>query len=327
MTISRRTLITAAGGLAGGLLLTRPARAAFPDRFIRFIVPFAAGGNADTVGRLVGQGMTDLLGQPIVVENRPGAGGSIGAEMVARSAPDGYTVLIGPNGPLVNNQFIQAKVGYETLKDFMPVGLTSIVPHSLVVTPSLPVKTIAEFVALSKSSPIEVATSGYGSATHFTLERFIAKTGANVVHVPYRSGGALMPDLIGGSARAAMTEFSIPLPLHMDGKVRILAIGAEKRSSLAPEIPTMIEAGVPDFIAGSYVGLLVPAATPADVVDRLQGALAKALASKLVLDQFAKLGIDVVTPDLMAPPGFIAFIKRDQELCREAAKVSGMTPK
>ncbi|RAI42946.1 Bug family tripartite tricarboxylate transporter substrate binding protein [Rhodoplanes roseus] len=322
MALSRRTLLAA----STGLLLSSAARAAFPERFVRFVVPFAAGGNADTVARLVGQGMTEALGQPVVVENRPGAGGSIGADMVAKSTPDGYTLLIGPNGPLVNNQFIQAKVGYETLKDLAPIGLTGIVPHALVVHPSLPARTIAEFVALSKQQPIDVGTSGYGSATHFTLERFAAQTGASVVHVPYRSGGALMPDLIGGNSRAAMTEFSIPLALHLEGKVRIVAIGAEKRSALAPEVPTMIESGVAGFLAGSYVGVLAPAATPADVIARLQKALVVALASRVVLDQFAKLGIDVVSPDLMTPAGFTEFIKTDLALCREAAKVAGIKP-
>ena len=322
MMISRRTLITT----AGSLLLTRPAMAAYPERFVRFIVPFAAGGNADTVARLVAAGMTESLGQPIVVENRPGAGGTLGAEVVARSAPDGYTILVGPNGPLINNQFIQAKIGYDTFKDLAPIGLTSIVPHSLVVTPSGEAKNLAEFIALSKRRQIGVATSGFGSATHFTLARFNAKTGADAVHVPYRSGGALMPDLIGGNIEAAMTEFSIPLQLHLEGKVRILAIAATKRSALAPDIPTMIEAGVPDFIAGSYVGLLATAGTPAEVMEHLQKSLAKALASKAVLDQFAKLGIDVVTPDLMNRAGFIAFLVKDLEFCREAAQSAGIKP-
>jgi tripartite-type tricarboxylate transporter receptor subunit TctC len=320
--ISRRTVITA----IGSLLLTRPAMAAYPDRFVRFLVPFAAGGNADTVARIVGAGMAEPLGQPIVVENRPGAGGTLGAEVVARSAPDGYTILVGPNGPLINNQFIQAKVGYDTFKDLAPIGLTSIVPHALVVSPSVEAKTLANFIALSKRRQIGVATSGFGSATHFTLARFIAKTGAAVVHVPYRSGGALMPDLIGGNIEAAMTEFSIPLQLHLEGKVRILAIAAAKRSALAQDVPTMIEAGVPDFIAGSYVGLLTAAATPADVIEHLRRSLAKALSSTSVLDQFGKLGIDVVTPDLMTPAGFTAFLLKDLEFCREAAQAAGIKP-
>jgi tripartite-type tricarboxylate transporter receptor subunit TctC len=320
--ISRRALITA----AGALLVARPALAGYPDRFIRFVVPFAPGGNADTVGRLIGAAMSELVGQPVVVENRAGAGGTVGADAVAHSAPDGYTLMVGTNGPLTNNQFIQAKVGYETLKDLQPIGLTGIVPHALVVHPSVEAKTLPEFIALSKRRQIEVATSGYGSATHFTLERFIARTGAGVIHVPYRSGGALMPDIVGGSTRAAMTEFSIPLPLHLDGKVRILAIGAAKRSPLAPDVSTMIEGGVPDFLAGSYVGLLAPAGTPAEIVEHLQKALAKAMTSKLVLDQFAKLGVDVVTPELMTPAGFTDFLRKDLEFCRDAAQAAGIKP-
>jgi tripartite-type tricarboxylate transporter receptor subunit TctC len=320
--ISRRALLAAAAGLA----LTRPAKAAYPDRFVRFVVPFAAGGNADTVARLVAAAMTETLGQAVVVDNRPGAGGTLGAEVVARSAPDGYTLLVGPNGPLINNQFIQAKISYDTFKDFSPIGLTSIVPHVLVVTPGLEAKTLQDFIALSKRRQIGVATSGYGSASHFTLARFMALTNAALIHVPYRSGGALMPDLIGGAIEAAMTEFSIPLPLHRDGKVRILAIAAAQRSPLVPDVETMIEAGVPDFIAGSYVGLLAPAGTPADVVARLQASLARALSAASVLDQFAKFGIDVVAPDLMTPAGFTAFLRKDLDFCREAARSAGIKP-
>ncbi|EJW09353.1 putative exported protein [Rhodovulum sp. PH10] len=247
--------------------------------------------------------------------------------MVARAAPDGYTVLVGPNGPLVNNHFIQAKVGYDTLKDLLPLGITGITAHALVVTPSLEAKTVAEFVALSKTSPIGVGTSGYGSATHFTLARFAAKTGAKVTHIPYRSGGALMPDLIGGNLPAAMTEVSIPLPLHLDGKVRIVAVASAERSPLAPDVPTMIESGVPDFIAGSYVGLLLPAGAPSGVVEKLQKSLTVALASSAVRDQFGKLGIQEVSPELTTPAGFTEFLRKDIEFCRGAAAAAGITPK
>ena len=199
-------------------------------------MPFAAGGNADIVGRIVGERISSALGQPVVVDNRGGAGGSIGAEAVARSAPDGYTLLVGSNGPLTVNPFVQAKLGYDPLKDFAPVALTSYVPHVIILNNNVAAKTLQELIALSKKQQLAIATSGVGSATHMTLERFKAATGADIVHVPYRSGGALMPDLIGGSIQAAMTEFSTALPLHKGGKARIVAIAAVQRSKLAPDI-------------------------------------------------------------------------------------------
>jgi hypothetical protein len=205
MPISRRTLIANFGLAPAAMLLPRTAFANYPDRPIRLIVPFAAGGNADIVGRLVGERISSALGQPVVVDNRGGAGGSLGAEAVARSAPDGYTLLVGSNGPLSVNPFVQAKLGYDPLKDFAPIALTSYVPHVIILNNNVKAKNITALIALSKKAQISIATSGIGSATHMTLERFKAAIGANLVHVPYRSGGALMPDLIGGR-QAAMTE-------------------------------------------------------------------------------------------------------------------------
>src|SRR5471030_2418419 len=266
MPISRRRLIVTIGLGSATTLLPRQAFAAYPDRPIHLIVPFAPGGNADIVGRIVGERISNVLGQPVVVDNRGGAGGSIGAEAVARATPDGYVLLVGSNGPLTVNPFVQAKLGYDPLKDFVPVALTSYVPHAIILSNSVMTKTIAELIALSKKEQISIATSGVGSATHMTLERFKAQTGANVVHIPYRSGGALMPDLIGGSIQAAMTEFSTALPLHKGGQAHIVAVALEKRSQLAPDVATFIEGGVKDFTASSYIGILAPAGTPPAVI-------------------------------------------------------------
>ena len=252
MPISRRTLIATLGLSSAANLLPRVAFAAYPDRPIHLIVPFAPGGNADIVGRIVAERMSEALGQPVVVDNRGGAGGSIGAELVARATPDGYTLLVGSNGPLTVNPFVQAKLGYDPLKDFAAVALTSYVPHVIIVNDKLEAKTLQDFIALSKKSPISIATSGVGSASHMTLERFKAATGADLTHIPYKSGGQLMPDLIGGTIQAAMTEFSTALPQHKGGKARIIAIASAQRSKLAPEIATFIEGGVKGFTAASY---------------------------------------------------------------------------
>ena len=326
MPISRRTLMQAAGTVPAALILPSAARAAYPDRPIRLIVPFGAGGNADVVARLVAQGMSDRLGQPIVIENRAGAGGSVGAEAVARSAPDGYTLLVGSNGPLTVNPFVQAKLGYDPLSDLAPIGLTSYVPHVIALNPTVAANTVAELVALSRREQVGVGTSGVGSATHLALERFNAQSGAKLVHVPYRSGGALMPDLLGGTIQGAMTEFSSALPLHREKQARMVAIAAEQRSALAPDVPTMIESGVKDFTASSYVGILAPAGTPEAIIGTLQNALATALQDGAAADKLRTIGAEVATAEQMTPAGFATFIRAEFERSREAAKLAGLKP-
>jgi tripartite-type tricarboxylate transporter receptor subunit TctC len=320
----RRTVLRALGSMSALALLPRAVFAAFPERVVRLIVPFAPGGNADIVGRLVAAGMSEALGQPVIVENRAGAGGGIGADVVAHSAPDGYTLFSGSNGPLTVNPFVQAKLGYDPLKDFAPIGLTSLVPHALIVHAAVPAKTLPELVALSKQQQVGVGTSGIGSATHLTLERFNAQTGAKLLHVPYKGGGALLPDLIAGTIQGAMTEISAALPHHRSGKARFVAIASAKRSALAPEVPTMIESGVKDFTAASYIGVLAPAGVPAEVMARLQAALASALNSPKTLDRFREMGAEAATPEQMTPAGFAAFIRQDYERSREAAQIAGL---
>ena len=326
MPISRRTLIANAGLASALALLPRVAFAKYPERPIRLIVPFAAGGNADIVGRLVGERISNALGQPVIVDNRGGAGGSIGAEAVARAAPDGYTLLVGSNGPLTVNPFVQTKLGYDPLKDFAPVALTSYVPHVIILNNKVEAKNLAELIALSKKAQISIATSGVGSATHMTLERFKAASGADIIHVPYRSGGALMPDLIGGSIQAAMTEFSTALPLHKGGQAHIVAIAATSRSKLAPEIQTFIEGGVRNFTAQSFIGILAPTGTPAPIIAELQRAIAGGLASGQTPDKLREMGSEIATARQMTPDGFAEFIRTDFENMREAAKLAGITP-
>ena len=327
MPISRRTLIATFSFSSVANLLPRAAFAAYPDRPIRLIVPFAAGGNADIVGRLVAERISSALGQPTVVDNRGGAGGSIGAEAVARSAPDGYTLLVGSNGPLTVNPFVQAKLGYDSLKDFAPVALTSYVPHVIILSNTVAAKTLPELIALSKKDQLSIATSGVGSATHMTLERFKAATGANVAHIPYRSGGQLMPDLIGGTIQAAMTEFSTALPQHKGGQAHIVAIAALQRSKLAGDIATFIEGGVKDFTASSYIGILAPTGTPSPIIAQLQKAIAGGLGPGPTTSKLREMGSEIATPEQQTPDGFAAFIRVDYERMREAAKLAGIEPK
>jgi tripartite-type tricarboxylate transporter receptor subunit TctC len=331
MTISRRSLLASATfGItlgASASLLPRSAFAAFPDRPIRLIVPFAAGGNADIVGRLVGERISNALGQPVIVDNRGGAGGSIGAEAVARATPDGYTLLVGSNGPLTVNPFVQAKLGYDPLKDFVPIALTSYAPHCLILANKVAAKTLPDLIAASKKEQISIATSGVGSATHMTLERFKAASGADIVHVPYRSGGALMPDLIGGSIQAAMTEFSTALPLHKGGQAHIVAVASLQRSQQAPDVATFIEGDIKDFTASSYIGILAPAGTPADIVAQLQKAIANGMKDGPTADKLRAMGTEIATPEQMTSAGFAAFIREDFKRMAEAAKLAGLEPK
>jgi tripartite-type tricarboxylate transporter receptor subunit TctC len=326
MSISRRTLLTALAASPFLSLLPRLAFAAYPDKPIRLIVPFAAGGNADLVARLVAEGMSPTLGQTIVVESRAGAGGSIGAAAVATAAPDGYTLLTGSNGPLTVNPFVQAKLSYDPLKDFAAIGLANLAPHAIVLHNSVQVKSVAELVALSKEKQVTLGTSGVGSASHLTLARFNAATGAKIVHVPYRGGGALIPDVLAGTVSGAMTEVSTLLEHHNQGKVRLLVVAANQRLAKISDVSTMIEQGVKDFTAASYVGVLAPAKTPPDVVAMLEKALVKALADKGTQDKFLASGAELVPDALQTSKGFAEYIMNDYENSKEAAKIAGLKP-
>ncbi|OZI77903.1 Bug family tripartite tricarboxylate transporter substrate binding protein [Bordetella genomosp. 12] len=312
--------------LAAAQGLPRLAAAAYPERPLRLIVPFAAGGNIDAVGRIMGAAIGPKLEVPAVVENKPGAGGSIGADMVARAPADGYTLLVGSNGPLTVNPFIQAQLPYDPLKDFAPVGMVGYVPHVLVVNPQVPAKNLAELVALSRKQGINAGTSGVGSATHLTLLRLNAATGAKLVNVPYRGGGALIPDLLGGNIEATVTEFSTALPLHRSGKARILAITADHRLALAPELPTLADEGYENLVAASYVGLLAPAATPPDVMARLQKALVEGAHDPAIADKLKDFGVEPATAQQETSAGFAAFLRDEYARSQAAAQQAGIKP-
>jgi tripartite-type tricarboxylate transporter receptor subunit TctC len=299
----------------------------YPDHPIRLIVPFAAGGNADINGRIVGDVVHKALGQPVVVENRAGAGGGVGAEHVARAAPDGYTLLVGSNGPLTINPIVNP-ISYDPLADFAAVALVSYVPHVLVTSNKLGMKSIADLVALSKTRPINLATSGVGSATHMTLERFKHATGAQIAHVPYKSGGSLLPDVISGNIDGAMTELSTAVELHKGGQVRIIGVAGAARSKGAPDIATFDEQGVKGFLARSFIGIVAPAKTPPEHLAKLQGALAAGLApGSEAAGKLIATGSEMASPEQMTPAGFTAFIKRDYDDMRAAAKLAGLGKK
>ena len=279
-------------------------------------MPFAAGGNADFVARLVGEGMSQALGQPIVVESRAGAGGSLGAAggRDAR-APDGYTLLTGSNGPLTVNPFVQAKLSYDPLKDFVADRACQPGAASIVLHDSVPAKTRAGTDRAVEAAADHDRHAGVGSATHMTLARFNAATGANFVARAVsrrRRAGARRAGR--ERCRGAMTEMSTALPHHNQGKVRILAVASAKRSPQAPDVPTMIECGVKDFTAASYVGVLAPAKTPPEVVAVLEKALIKALADKATQDKFMATRRRAGAAKRCRPPRALRdYIKREFE--------------
>lgn len=327
MQISRRNLVLNAGSFYAGVLRPLDAFAGtYPDRPVKLIVPFNAGGNVDSVARVVGARMSEVFGQPVVIDNRACSGGSLGTEAVARAAPDGYTVLAGSNGPLTVNPFVQANLRYNPLKDLAPIALAGLVPHVILVNNAVPEKTLQELIALSKKTPVNVATSGVGSATQLTLARLNAQTGAKLEHIPYRGGSSPVADLLGGTLDAAVMEFSTAWPLHQGGKARIVAIAAAQRAKRAPDVPTFIEGGVKDFTAASYVGFLAPKGTPAAVIERLQKALAESLGGASMMEKLELLGIEVATSQQQTPAGFAAFLRVEFERSRETAKLAGLKP-
>lgn len=322
----RRGLLTLSGILPIAMRSAAVRAAAFPERPVRIILPFAPGGNSDIVARLIAPAMSSRLGQPVIVENRAGAGGSIGATAAARSRADGYTVLFGSSGPLSVNPAVQANLPYDAERDFAPIGLLSRTPLVLAVTDSLPPRTLSELIAYSKANPgrVTIASAGTGSSTHLALELFNAASGAGLTHVPYRSGGDLIPDLMAGNVASTMTEISTAMPLHREGRVRILAVGSTQRSPIARDLPTFIEAGVPGYTASSYTALLVPAGTPAEVVATLRDALAAAISDARVIARLREMGTEVASAEEATPARLTRVLQQELDMARRAAAIAGL---
>jgi tripartite-type tricarboxylate transporter receptor subunit TctC len=277
---------------------------------VRIVVPFGPGGSADLVARLLGQRMTESLGQPVIVENRPGAGAMLGNELVAKSAPDGYTLTIGTLGPFAVNQSLFRKVPFDSQRDFAPITLTGASSHVLVVHPSMPVKSLADLVALAKQRPgqLTFASSGIGNATHLTGELFKSMAGVDVVHVPYKGGGAAVADLIGGHVAYSFASMPSALPHVRAGRLRALAVAPAQRVATAPELPTVAESGLPGFASEDWQGVLAPAKTPQDIVARLNGEIHKVLGAPELREKLENQGFQV---RLSTPQQFSDLIRSE----------------
>jgi tripartite-type tricarboxylate transporter receptor subunit TctC len=268
----------------------------YPTKPIRLIVPFTPGGVTDTGARVVADKLGARLGQSVVVDNRPGASGNIGTQMVATAAPDGYTLLLGFDGTLVINPHVYAKVPFDTLKDFVPVSKIGDAVLIIVVHPSVPAKTLSELVAYSKTNPggVSYGSAGTGSTPHLAGELLKARTGANFVHVPYKGGGQSMTDLVGGSLPMLYTAVAGAYPFVQKGQIRPIAVSSAQRLASLPEVPTVAESGVPGFESSSWIGILAPAKTPQPIVDRLQRELHAVVQSPEVRERLASLGISAL---------------------------------
>ena len=305
-----------------GMSLTAAAVAqSYPVRPVRVIVPFSPGGAADTPGRVLLSKLSDALGQQVVVDNRPGAGSTIGAELVAKSAPDGYTLLMISNTHVISAALYK-KLNYDVITDFTPVLQFGDAPNVLVVHPSLPVKSIRDLIALAKAKPgqIDYASSGNGSSQHLFTALFTSMAGINMNHIPYKGSGQARTDLISGQVTVGMPGISSVIQHINSGRLRALGVTSAKRSPELPNTPTIAEAGVKGYEASLWLGLLGPAGLPKDVVSRLNTEVAKLLKSSEMQAQFQKIGTEVVYRD---PAQWAAYIKSEREKWAKVVKVTG----
>ena len=309
--------------LIGCGLAVAPACAAdYPDRPITLIVPFPPGGSTNVVMRIVADQLSAQLGQPVVVDNRGGAGGTVGTRAVARSAPDGYTIGLGYTGPLGIAPSLYGNVGYDPRRDFAPIGRVAIAPNTVVVHPSFAPKTIAELIAYVKANPgtVNFGSAGIGTASHLAGEYFAYRAGIKLVHVPYKGTGPAIIDLIGGHIPMAFAPIPASHAQATGGTLRMLAVTSLKRSALMPEVPTIAESGVPDYEAVLRYGLVAPAGTPPPIIARLNAALNAALAT----DEMRKrLAFEGAEPLPSTPDEYAADIDREETQWSKVVKLSG----
>ncbi len=326
MLLNRRQLLAAPALLPSLARAQAAAGSPWPDRPVRLVVAFPPGGNIDILSRLLATQLGARLGQPVVVENRGGAGGALGAEFVANARPDGYTLMMGSNGPLVGNVLTQPNLAYDPVRHFAPVGLCALLPMVLAVRADHPAQTVQQLVAMSKANPgsITCGSAGNGSSNHFALALFEAAAQAGIVHVPYRGSGPMMPDLLAGHVSAVMEQISGALPLAREGRLRLLAVTAGERSRLAPSLPTLVESGYAGAVLFSWNGLVVPAATPAAVVQRLSALLPECLAEPALKEQMEGLGVELARPPQTTPAWLAAFMQEDLARTRRAVQLAGL---
>ena len=309
--MKKRIFIASAALLAvAGAWAQSPAGAGdYPNKIIKIIVPFTAGSATDIMARIVGERLGASMGQSIVVENRPGAGGTLGAAQVAKSDPDGYTLLVVSTGHVVNPA-LYGNLPYDTVGDFAGVSPLAALPSVLVVASSSPIKSVSELIAAAKAKPgqLNYASAGVGSATHVNAEKFRAIAGINVTHIPFKGTPETIVEVSSGRVDFMFTPVLASIPNIRDNRMRALAVSTAKRSTALPEVPTVSEAGLPGFVFDFWIGLLAPAKTPRPIVNKLNAEVRKVMAQPDVIDRMAKLGAE---PMPMTPERFDAYIKEE----------------
>jgi tripartite-type tricarboxylate transporter receptor subunit TctC len=315
--------VAIAAALCFAIVTPAASGQSYPAKPIRFVVPFAPGGSTDLLARFLAQQLTTALGQTVVVDNRAGAGGVMGAEMTARAPADGYTVMLGSAGPLTINPNIRDKTPYDTLRDFAPITLATVSPFTLVVHPASPVKNVKELIALAKAKTGELnfGSAGNGSVGHFSTEQFMTLTGTKLVHVPYKGAGPAVTDLLGGRLNLMFENLPTIIPHVRSGKLRLLGVGTLQRSALAPEFPTIAEEGVPGYDSATVFGVLAPAKTPPAIIGKLNAEMVKILKSAQGKTALAERGLEVVGS---TPQEYGAQIKDEFTRYGRIAKAAGI---
>ncbi|HKE38923.1 MAG TPA: tripartite tricarboxylate transporter substrate binding protein [Casimicrobiaceae bacterium] len=294
----------------------------YPVKAIRLIVPFPPGGPLDVVARSVGQKLSEAWAQPVVVDNRPGAGGNIGADLVAKSAPDGYTILEGALSTHAVNVSLYGKLPYDPIKDFVPITLVAVTPNVLVVNPSLPVTSVAGLIAYAKANPgkLSFASGSNGSAGHLAGELFKREAGVDMVHIPYKGGAPALQALLAGDTQLMFDNLANSTPQLKAGKLKALAVTTAKRSPLAPELPTLAESGLPGFDIYTWWGFLAPAGTPKDIIDKWNVEVTRILNTPEMRALFAQQGAE---PSPTTPEQFAALIRSEIPKYAKIVKESG----
>jgi len=296
----------------------------YPNRTVRIIVPFAPGGSTDVVARILADKLGTEMKQGFIVENKPGAGGNIGADAVAKATPDGYTLLMGTTGVLAINKYLYKEMSFDPERDLAPVSYTSLITNILVVNPQVPVKSVAELVALARAKPgaLTFASSGAGSSTHLSAELFKSMAGVDILHVPYKGSSQALTDVMGGQVTMLFDNAPSSIPFIEQGKLRAVAVTSTKRLPNLPDVPTLDESGVKGYESLSWSGIMAPAGTPRRVIDKLNAAIEKILRDPDVKQRFASLGVEAVGGP---PEAFSRHIRAESEKWARVVKTANIT--
>jgi tripartite-type tricarboxylate transporter receptor subunit TctC len=323
MRKSISALLAAGIALAVGVAWLPAQAQSYPSKPIRYVVPYPPGGTTDIISRLIAQKLTESFGQPVIVENKAGAGGVVGTDSVAKAIPDGYTILMGSAGPLTINPSLLKNIPYDPIRDFAPITTVAVVPSMLVVNPSVPANSVQDLIALAKARPgrLSFASTGNGGAPHLGGELFKLATNTDILHVPYKGSSPAVNDLLGGQISMMFEQIPAVLPHVKSGKLRALGVGGARRSPALPDTPTISEAGVPGFAVSTWFGVLAPGGTPAPIVSKLNAEIVRILNAPEMREKLTALGAELETS---TPEQFAAMIKAEIDKWAQVIRKSGV---